>query len=517
MSVGSGGNVNRQKMINLMYLVFIAMMALNVSSEVLEGFQKVDRGLDATIGGTDRRNLLLLEELRTAYASNPEKVRKWLERGEQIRKSSEDLCLFIEKIKSDIVRKSDGSTADVEDIKHKDDLEAASYVLLNPINGKGKALRQKIDDFRALSGKLVSDTAKLATIERMLDTQTSNRESSWEASLFESMPVSAAITMLTKIQSDVRFAEGEVLTNLLKSVDVGDYRVNLITAQVIPQSQVVMRGDTYRAQIVLSSVDSTLQPDIYVGGRQLPAESKGLFTSVAGAPGTYPVQGYVEMKRADGSSMRREFKSEYYVTEPMASVAPVLMNVLYAGIENPISIAVPGVPSQNVSVSMTNGQITKRGELWIARPAKVGTEVEITVSAKMTDGRVQTMTKNKLKVRALPDPTPYIEIKDAQGNPTRFKGGRIAKSQLLSAGGLKAAIDDNVLDVSYKVVKFATKFFDSMGNTIPEVSNGAEFSERQIRQIRSLQRGKPFYITDVQAIGPDGITRRITPMEVIVN
>ena len=514
---GFGGNVNRQKMINLMYLVFIAMMALNVSSEVLEGFQKVDRSLDTTIGGTSTRNSLILQELRTAYNSNPEKAHEWLQRGEQISKAAEVLYQFIEQTKTDIVRKSDGNNSDLKDIKHKDDLEAASFVMLNPINGRGKQLKERIDDFRTLAGRLMSDTTKSAAIRRMLSTQSSRQGTSWEASLFESMPTSAAVTMLTKIQSDIRFAEGEILSDLLKSVDVGDYRVNLITAQVIPQSQVVMKGDVYRAQIVLSSVDSTLQPDVYVGGRLLPTESKGLYSTVAGATGVHPIQGHVEIKRGDGSMMRREFKSEYYVTEPMASVAPVLMNVLKAGIDNPISIAVPGIPSENISVTMSDGTIQKKGALWIARPIRVGSEVEISVSAKMADGRMQSMAKNKLRVRALPDPLPYIEVKDAQGNLTRFKGGRIGKSQLLGAGGLKAAIDDNVLDVNYKVVKFATKFFDSMGNTIPEVSGGAAFSDRQLRQIRSLQRGKPFYITDVQAIGPDGITRRIAPMEVIVN
>lgn len=517
MPAGFNGNINRQKMINLMYLVFIAMMALNVSSEVLEGFQKVDNSLEATINGTNRRNQILLGELKIANATNPSKVGQWLQKGKKIAEASNDLTQYIEQLKIRIVQKADGSNADLKDIKAKDDLEAASYVMLNPISGQGKQLKQRIEQFKKMAATLMRDKTKLHAVEYLLNTSgPKNNPNSWATSLFESMPTSAAITILTKMQSDVRYVEGEVLSDLLKSVDFGDYRVNKITAQVIPQSQIIMKGDTYRAQIVLSSVDSTQTPDIYVGGKLLPAQDNGMFTTVGGAPGTYPVKGYVNLKMPDGSIMRRDFETEYFVTEPMASVAPTLMNVLYAGIDNPVSIAVPGVPSQNLSVSMSNGSISKRGDLWIAKPSKVGTIAEITVTAKMADGRQQVMAKNQLKVRALPDPMPYIQISDKGGAAKRFKGGRISKAQLLAAGGINAAIDDNVLDVNYKVIKFVTKFIDSMGNTIPEVSKGSSFSDRQIRQIRSLQRGKSFYITDVQAVGPDGITRTISPMEVII-
>ena len=107
----------------------------------------------------------------------------------------------------------------------------------------------------------------------------------------------------------VRYAEGEVLSNLLNSVDVGDYRVNQITAQVIPESQIVMRGSQYKANIVLSAVDSTKRPTIYVNGKELPYENKGVFTVNTGAAGTFPIKGYIEMPNSDGSIMRRDSRA----------------------------------------------------------------------------------------------------------------------------------------------------------------------------------------------------------------
>ena len=128
------------------------------------------------------------------------------------------------------------------------------------------------------------------------------------------------------------------------------------------------------------------------------------------------------------------------------------------------------------------------------------------------------MGSTTFRVRKLPDPTPFIAYKDANGQVNRYKGGKpFSKALLLAAPGLDAAIDDEILNIDYKVVSFETVIFDSMGNAIPELSNGSQFSERQKASIRRLQHGKRFMITRVKATGPDGITRDISPIDVIVN
>ena len=336
--ISNNPNSPRQKMINLMYLVFIAMMALNVSSEVLDGFGLVEGSLRTSIDNASTRNKIVNNELEAYYQSNPEKVRNWYEKGKRVKEASDNLFNYVQDLKVRIAQLADGKEADVNNIEHKDDLEAASRVMLAPVAGEGKKLRQQIEEYRKLMGDMVEDEAKTRVIEATLSTTPPRKAGintrSWEEALFENMPVAAAITLLTKLQSDIRYAEGEVLSNLLSSVDVRDYRVNQITAQVIPESQIVMRGSQYRANIVLSAVDSTKRPTVFVNGKELPYEANGLFTTVAGAPGTYPIKGYIEMPGSDGSTMRREFESEYFVTEPSATVAPMLMNVLYAGIAN---------------------------------------------------------------------------------------------------------------------------------------------------------------------------------------
>ena len=194
-----------------------------------------------------------------------------------------------------------------------------------------------------------------------------------------------------------------------------------------------------------------------------------------------------------------------------------MMNVLYAGIDNPMSISVPGIPTNSVTATMTNGSLTRSGDKWIAKPSQVGADATITVSAEM-DGRRQEVASTKFRVRKLPDPTPFITYKDSKGNTDRYRGGKpFAKTLLLQSPGIEAAIDDDLLNISFTVISFETVFFDSMGNAIPEVSNGPKFSQRQKDSFRRLSRGKRFYISRVKAKGPDGITRDLAPLEVIVN
>ena len=493
-------------MINLMYLVFIAMMALNVSSEVLDGFELVEDSLRTSIDNSTHRNDIVAGELDTYYQSNPEKVKEWYDKGKQVKHASDSLYNYVQNLKERIAEIADGKDADVNKIEHKDDLEAASRIMLGPVTGEGKKLREAIDAYRTMMGEMVQDSAKTRILEASLSTTPPHKAGintrTWEEALFENMPVAAAVTLLTK---------------LLSSVDIGDYRVNQMTAQVIPESQIVMRGGQYKANIVLSAVDSTKRPTVFVNGKELPEDSRGQFTAIAGAPGTYPIKGYIEMPNNDGSIMRQNFESEYFVTEPSATVAPLLMNVLYAGIANDMRIAVPGVPSGNITASMTNGTLTRKGDIWEARPSKVGTDAVISVSARMADGRNVEMAKNTFRVRALPDPMPYIEYKDQNGNVRKFRGGNMTKRNLIETEVLQAAIDDDILNIKFDVLRFELIFFDSMGNAIPEVSQGPRFSDGQKDRIRRLTRGKRFYIRGVVAKGPDGMERTLTPIEVIVN
>ena len=524
--MAGGNNVARmsprQRMINLMYIVLTAMLALNVSSDVLNGFSQVQDSMHRTALNMTAKNEVQFRYLAELYRQNPAKAAVWYYKGDSLRQRSEAIYKTIESYKTAIAQAADGKKGDYRNIKNNDDLEAASVVMLNPSTLNGQKLRKDLTAYREFVTALVPDSLKRAGIDQMLSTTAGNKPGTigptqWEQQLFENMPAVAAVTILTKLQNDIRQAEAEALASLITNIDIGDVRVNELNAYVIPHSNMIMRGGKYSANIVLAAIDTTRRPEIYINGSKL-TNPDGLYEFVPTALGTHDFSGYIEVARGDGSTDRREFRSSYTVIEPMATISPTMMNVLYAGIDNPISISVPGVPMNAIQATITNGTLTRNGDTWMARPGKVGTEAVISVTAQL-EGRSQTVGSMTFRVRKLPDPTPYLAVKDAQGNTVHYKGSpkRISKAALMASEGLGAAIDDDILNVTYSVVSFSTVFFDQMGNAIPELSDGSRFSNRQKEQFKRLKAGKSFFISNVKAKGPDGITRDISPMEVALN
>ena len=504
-------------MINLLYVILMAMLALNVSNEVLNGFSIVEESLNRTTANAAKENQVVYDDFDAQMKANPTKVKMWFDKAMEVKAISDSLYDLAGELKIAIIREADGDDYDMNNIRNKESLEAANQVMLAPGRGRGEELYNAINNFRERILTMITDTVRRNVIGSNLSTEVhSTLGKNWQEYMFEDMPVAAAVTLLSKLQSDVRYAEGEVLHSLVANIDVKDIRVNQLNAFVIPSSQTIVRGDKFSAQIVMAAVDTTQVPDIYIGERKVDL-TDGLYETVCSRTGDFTLAGYMELVNGGGERIRRDFSQKYTVVDPSATVSADLMNVLYAGYSNPISVSVPGVPLSKIQASMSGGtlQPVAAGK-YIATPSKVGQDVTITVTSTNT-GRAQQMGQFTFRVRKLPDPTPYIAMKDEQGNPSRYKGGAITKAALMGTEGIGAAIDDGILDIGFKVLGFETVFFDNMGNAVPMVSEGSAFSSRQKEQFRKLARNKRFYISRVRAVGPDGIERSLTSsMEVIV-
>lgn len=298
-----------------------------------------------------------------------------------------------------------------------------------------------------------------------------------------------------------------------KDVKLVELNVSEMDAFVIPEKTTLYAGERFNSHVVMAAVDSTQRPEIYVNGSRLQA-ADGRYSFTAGGVGEHRFSGYILMKGKDGEEIRRNFSQKYTVlpVPNTATVAADLMNVLYAGYANPISISVPGVPANAISATMTGGSFVAKGNgHFVATPSAVGKDVTIHVTAR-DKGQVRSLPPFVFHVRKLPDPTAYIAM-----GTDRFKGGALSKGALMGATTIHAAIDDGLLDIPFKVLGFETVFFDNMGNAIPLASAGSNFSERQREEFRKLSRNRRFYISHIKAVGPDGITRKLpVAMEVIV-
>ncbi len=530
-----GKETPRQKMIGMMYLVLTAMLALNVSSEVLEAFVLVDNGLSRTTENYRLKNDKLYSQFDAVYQVNPVKVGPFKEKADEIKKKAREIYDYVQELKIEVVKASEGpETPAVQNgeviselIQGKSDLDVAANILIGfEGSGKAKVLKQKIVDFREYIVKQIDPdkgAELIKSINGILNTddppvKEDGTHNSWESARFEHIPLIAVIPQLTKVQVDILNTEAEILNYLLGNIGASDFKFNVLSATVIPNSNIVFQGTEFRAEIFLAASDTTQAPKVYLcrydstynsttrtyeykpigNTEEVPVGKNGraLFTRKASSTGPVNWQGLIEMKAPDGSIVRKPFKHSYSVIPPNVVIAPTKMNVLYLGVDNPVDISLPGVAPDKVSATISRGTI-KQASLgsYIVQPGGGAPTVDITVYAEMEGKRKVAMGTKTFRVKRVPPPTPKI---------IGITGKIAEKNQLEASLGIIAEMpQDFDFDLKYKVVSF--KLSATIGGFLQErESNSSRFTDEQKRIIGSLRTGNQVAITDVKAVGPSG-------------
>jgi len=493
----------RQKMIGMMYLVLTAMLALNVSSDILNGFTMVDNSLHTTIESSQRRNVSMYEDFKLMYDKNPAKIKEWLDKAMLVKQKSDSVYNYIEKFKVTIVRLTDRESANdsayVKQIMAKDNLDKASEYGLT--KGNGKILRQRIEDYRDFLVNLSkSNPSKQRMYKSIFATDDSEDGKSWEYSLFEMMPLSAVVTILTKYQSDIRASEAEVVNYLKSQTDAMDFRVNKVTALVVPNTRYVIKGGRYSAQIVLSAVDSTQKPQYFIGNTPV---NNGFYDVNCGKTGLFQYSGVIKLPGNDGNINSYPFKSDYIVGEPSAALSNEALNVVYRGIDNIFNISVPGVAAENVSVKVSGGTAKKIGGGRYIIHANQDGEINIAVSAKV-DGKDLAMGGGSFWVKYLPDPKSYLQYVDAGGVTRVIQDGNLSKKilKLASVGIIASYGQDELVKANFTVISFSTVTVSGSSTT-----QGSHFSPKMLKDIDMLEGGDLLTIKNIKAVGPDGKVR----------
>lgn len=498
----------RQKMIGMMYLVLTAMLALNVSSEVLQGFTMVDKSLRSSIQTTERRVESLYEDFDALYDQNPDKTRDSREKAIVVKQKADSLYSYMQDFKYQMIKLADKDAADPNaiEIQAKDNLDVASQYAL--VQGNGKTLKQKIINFRQhLIDLAENDTTKQKMYLSMLPIEDGSDNRSWEQSMFELMPLSAAVTLLTKYQSDVKAAEMDMLQYLKAQTDASDFRVNKIEALVVPESKYIIRGGKYSAKIVLSAVDSTATPRYYINGTQRNSE---FYDISATQTGNFTYKGEIVVDGNDGIERRYPFTGDYIVGEPTATISNEDLNVVYRGINNNFSISVPGVAAENVDVNVNGGTARKvSAGNYIITPTQ-DSDITIVVSARI-DGRTQQMGSRQYRVRYIPDPKSFVQYRDAGGVVRQIQEGRVTKDILRSDDFRIIASygQDELIKANFEIVSF------TMSTIIGSVdAQGGKLTKRQLDDIARLERGSAVTFRNIKAKGPDGKIRSLGLLQV---
>jgi len=261
-------------MISLMYLVLTAMLALNVDKSVLDAFAMVDQGLMKTIENFNSKNESVYTEFNNAAQENPQKAGKLNLEVMNIKQRTDSLYNYITHLKEMIVKRADGAEGDINNIEAKDDLNIAAEIMI--VKKNGAALKNAIEEYRNHLISLVdpSNTALISAIEKSLDTSAppvvEGKTESWESSKFEGYPLIAVVTLMSKMQSDIRNTESDIINYLYAQIDASSFKFNKLQAQVLAKSDYVLEGGTYEAKVFISAMDTTAKPEIIVNGNVLP-------------------------------------------------------------------------------------------------------------------------------------------------------------------------------------------------------------------------------------------------------
>lgn len=504
----------RQKMISMMYLVLTAMLALNVSAEILNGYSLVDESMRTNITIGEAKVNSLQGQFDGLLQTDSIKANLVKGKIDSVIMMSDQMFEAVSEIQRRIIEVVDGVAADTLSKEKVGDLNGPSQVGIQ--EKRGAELKEKMNEYAAFMASVVDSTKAQSILNTFAtpDIKKGGEKKSWETGVFLDMPAIASITVLDKIKNDVKNAEADALSALIGGMDANDFRVNKITAMAVAKSGYIMRGAKYSAEIMLAAIDSTKKPTIMINGEEL-KDPNQMYEFTCNKVGTHKYSGELILQKPDGTPVKYPFEQEYTVGEPTATVSADLMNVLYAGFKNPVSVSVPGVASNNISISVSNCKNqTKTGTGWTIVPAKVGVPCKISVSANI-DGKTQHIKSVDFRVKKLPDPLAKIEYTNAQGVKELYKGGKaIAKNLLITARRIVAELDDADLEVKYKVLGFSLNYFDSMGNTLVEKTDGDKLTDRQMRVFREMTRQKTVFVTNVIALGQDNLKRSLPPVEV---
>lgn len=531
--MASAKDTPRQKMIGMMYLVLTCLLALNVSKDILDAFVIVNKGLENTNLNFTDNNETLYSMFDLAKSVDPVRVTPNWKKAQDVKKRSEELNMFIDKLQKELIAKTEGLEQSVADtiqmasLENKDDYNVPTNILIGNSEdgsaGASRDLKNRLNEYRTQLNNYIlpKDKSKVKIDINTDDPKYSEENENWELYNFYDRPLVASLTILSKLKNDVKNAEATTVDYLLKEVDGETMKFDTIAAKVIPESNYVMLGEEYKAQVFLAAFNKTRNPEIMVGDYNEISKSfngtpsaisvergSGKYVASADKEGIMTYSGTIKVVSPKGKEMIYPFKSEYIVAKPALTVSADKMNVLYTGLDNPISVSVPGIPTERLSVSINNGTLTSTGKGTFNVKVMSGTKADVTVVANLENGEKRNMGTMSFRVKDVPSPSAKF------GNLT--SSGKMDKNKIITQHGLIAYYPSFDFLATAKVVSFKMSI---VGNGVSEeiTTNGNMLTQPMKDRLQRLRKNERLIFEEIIAVGPNGKQVPLNELVIKVN
>jgi gliding motility-associated protein GldM len=510
----AGGKVTvRQKMINMMYLVLTALLALNVSADILRAFHLVEVSMERAGVNIDKKNKATMAAI-DKYVTTNKTDKKGLDaqaNAAKVDKIAKNALVYLAYLKKTLVDGAGGRKEGKVDgeIEEAQNMEKHANLLI--VKGEGAKLKAKINEWRKdMLGVLKPE--QLAKVQSDLNTDvTAGSTQTWESELFEHSPVAAVITLLAKIENDVKNTESQVLEQLNSEITTADIIIDNFSAEVIPENGTyITQGGKYVAKIFLAASSSRSTFDLNVNGTPVKVENGiGMYETTGQGEGEKKFTAVITQKSLDGKVNTYKHEAAYTVVKPLAVVSATKMNVVYRGLENPISVSVPGYAASQTKVTSSLGSLKPAGQggtFNLSIPVGDATkELVVSVSVQTPDG-VKKMGEQKYRIKNIPKPVPML------GN---FEGGEIAAAQLQSVQFVYTALKDFAFEgVNFSPIRYDIVYAPKKNDARIVSGNGPGLPPEAKSIFRGAKPGDRVILTNIRAQGPAGAV--VVPQSVVL-
>ncbi|MCB2208327.1 MAG: gliding motility protein GldM [Bacteroidetes bacterium] len=536
----------RQKMIAMMYLVLTALLALNVSKEILDAFLVVNKSMESTNESIAAKSRQMYTTFENQYTMNQEKVGPFWEEAQNVKEKSTELINYLEDLKLELVAVAERKTEEevlelyyTDTVMHgerkkmlmlnkvptKDKYDATTNFMVRPGDeGEAYVLSAKMDEYR----KMILDAMNLpaddktvgliTNMEGIVYRNADGQRQDWEFHNFYHTILAADVTIINKIIQEVRSSEFNAIVHLYRSISEQDFKFGDIAAKIIPKSTYIFKGQQYEADVLVAAFDQNLDATIKIvhGADSITAANInqaqvyegqagfGRLEFPANREGVQKYAGVIELVDPETNQMTPyPFRGEYIVAPPALTVSPLKMNVFYIGVKNPVSISAPGIPMDKVTTSISVGKLYKdpQSANYIVEVPKGENQAIVSATANI-DGNRFSLGQMEFRVKRVPTPTAMIAGQT---------GGKIDKNALLAAGAIIPDMKDFEFDLYFEVTGFTFATIIN-GDWIPKNVSGNRFNSEINGIIRNGRSNQKFFFENIQAKGPDGTVRSLNPI-----
>ncbi len=519
----------RQLMINIMYLVLTALLALNVSAEIFNAFEMVDQGLTTANASLDKSNSNLPELIKTG-AKKKESLQTYADRVDGVTALSSEASDYVDALVEQLIDESgtpDGKVDDLDyvlvgdnekrELKGKRAYDAVTRIMVD--QGKGSELKDKMLEFKNKFLSFVdeedvqSESNKLPiNIDEESWKNSPNKKKDWSDFTFGHMPLGATMPIFTKFKNDIKASEASILNYLAGKVGTTtDVVLEKFTVVSAPKKSYIIKGERFETDVFLSAsagTDSNTGIAISVNGKSLSPDKDGVakFAQTANSVGIKKYNAAITVTNpttGEKQTFKKEF--EYEVGERSVAISPTKMNVFYLGVDNPVEISAAGVPSNQIKVSMGGaggGTIKKNGDgtftVNVKKPTRKGEFAKINVSAPGMNA------SKDFRVKRIPDPSPRL------GNE---RGGRVGNGTFKAYPGVFPKLEGFDFDAKCSITEYL--LIRSARRQDPELSknNGGKYNPKSQGLINKAAPGDKYIFQGIKCKCPgDPVARDIGQM-----